>query len=102
MVSKTLTKEKKIENTHTLTATNCPYCHPYSGIPGDDAQEFEDLGDENNYSNGWGIDLYITHGNQLTVMASAGYYGDYYVETHPFNRINYCPMCGRPLNEEEK
>lgn len=21
---------------------NCEYCHPYSGIPGDDAQEFDD------------------------------------------------------------
>lgn len=81
---------------------NCPYCHPYSGIPGDDAQEFDDRGDEDNYRNGWGIDLYITQGNQLVVMASAGYFGDYYIEKHPFNRINFCPMCGRPLNEEEE
>ena len=81
---------------------NCEYCHPYSGIPGDDAQEFDDLGDEDNYRSDWGIDLYITQGNQLVVMASAGYFGDYYIETHPFNRINFCPMCGRPLNAEEE
>lgn len=56
---------------------NCEYCHPYSGISGDDAQEFDDLGDEDNYRNGWSIDLYITQGNQLMVMASAGYWGGF-------------------------
>lgn len=80
-------QRKEVFEMNTLAQKNCPYCHPYSGIPGDDAQEFDDRGDEDNYSKDWGIDLYITHGNQLTVMASAGYFGDYYIEKHPFNRI---------------
>lgn len=32
----------------------------------------------------------------------SGIPGDYYIEKHPFNRINFCPICGRPLNEEEE
>lgn len=62
---------------------NCPYCHyDFDGIP---VEQLETEGNLDIEAEIGGTDIYLFNT------------GDY--ATIP---INYCPMCGRPLNEEEE
>lgn len=71
----------------TEKQNNCPYCH---GKP----LMYYDYGDDSNKI--W-ID---SNGKLQQVTWSATYIA---VDTDPEDgvQLNYCPMCGRPLNEEE-
>lgn len=66
---------------------NCPYCH---GNP----LMYYDYGDDSNK-------IWIDSNGKLQQLTwSASYLA---VDTDPEDgmQLNYCPMCGRPLNEEE-
>lgn len=68
----------------TKQQENCPYCHTDKSLI-----EYEDCGFE--------VEAGVDDDGTLYVDADDGY--------HLFNQeinINYCPICGRPLNEEEE
>ena len=63
----------------TKQQENCPYCHGY---------------DYDGYliKDGW-LDMSIFDSNKIILRTDPASYEV---------PINYCPMCGRPLNEEEE
>ena len=83
---------------------NCPYCHPGSKIEGfNNKSPWEDAA------------LLLEQVNNANVSVGHDTWGD--IEFDPINgdlaswadgtdplivKIHYCPMCGRPLNEEEE
>lgn len=61
---------------------NCPYCH-----------EKDNLLQTNDERPVDGDLVYINGNGYLNSETDLG---------HVYRKINYCPMCGRPLNEEEE
>lgn len=83
---------------------NCPYCHVgsriesfYNGSPWDDTELSFDRVDDDVVSVGndtWGEINFDPVNRTLTSWGEG---------TDPLIvKINYCPECGRPLNEEEE
>lgn len=84
---------------------NCPYCHLDEDMKYMTEEEGV-LQSEEDLANGPSvIELRIVEGNKIEATAWwwGGEYGDFKDERYPITQnINYCPMCGRPLNEEEE
>lgn len=70
----------------------CIYCNePYKDIIC-----YEDI---RNYDQNEWIFVGLGNNGELSVSAHAGTYEPNYLEA--YRKINYCPMCGRKLNEDE-
>ncbi|MFR0543572.1 hypothetical protein [Limosilactobacillus reuteri] len=88
MVFKTLTREKKIKNIHTLTATNCPYCHKSDPIY--------------TFTDNWNSTLATKHivlshsciNEEDDIFEICPDYGN---KVGVLVEFNFCPMCGRDL-----
>ncbi|MCD7123671.1 hypothetical protein [Limosilactobacillus caviae] len=89
----------------TKQQENCPYCHLDEGKKYM-TDEVGVLHSEEDLANGPSIvELRIIEGNKIeaTTWWWGGEYGDFEDERYPITQnINFCPMCGRKLNEEEE
>lgn len=72
---------------------NCPYCHPGSKVNGRECWYHTTLALGEAIDSCTYTELYFDPVNRF-LEASC--------EDELFIDINYCPMCGRPLNEEEE
>ena len=84
-----------IKETPTITEQqkNCPYCHPGSKVNGRECWYHTELALGEAIDNCTYIELFFDPVNRFLEAIE---------EDELFIDINYCPMCGRPLNEEEK
>lgn len=74
----------------TKKQRNCPYCH--SDDPDDNRSIFER--DDEYLAIGGTGDVEIDEGNGFIPEENFYFYEE--------NLFKFCPMCGRPLNEEEE
>ena len=72
---------------------NCPYCHPGSKVNGRECWYHTELALGEAIDSCTYTELYFDPVNRFLEAID---------EDELFIDINYCPMCGRPLNEEKK
>lgn len=72
---------------------NCPYCHPGSKVNDRECWYHTTLALGEAIDSCTYTELYF---DPINRFLEASYEDELFID------INYCPMCGRPLNEEEK
>lgn len=72
---------------------NCPYCHPGSKVNGRECWYHTTLALGEAIDSCTYTELYFDPINRFLEASN---------EDELFIDINYCPMCGRPLNEKEE
>lgn len=83
-------QRKEVFKMNTVAQKNCPYCH--SDDPDDNRSIFER--DDEYLAIGGTGDVEIDEGNGFIPEENFYFYEE--------NLFKFCPMCGRPLNEEEE
>lgn len=94
MVAQNGQKAEEVETMKlTVKQKNCPYCHPGSKVNGRECWYHTTLALGEAIDSCTYTELYFAPVNRFLEAIN---------EDELFIDINYCPMCGRLLNEEEE